>query len=148
MIEPLTDIKLIKEIWKPYTKELGIPYTEYIQKVVDNEAFFCYKVDGHIAGIVAYWVYNRKREVAMEALIVLPEYRGRSIATKLIHHVYKENESLIKTLGYKFVTEAQEGLPNNKVYEHLSTGEEHYLSKSGKLKLVKYQLDLQYFDSM
>lgn len=147
MIEPITDVALIKQIWKPYTKELGIPYTDYIQEQVDKNAFFCYKVADHIAGICTYYVSNRKKEVAVESLIVLPEYRGRGISTKLIYHMFKEAEGLIKTLGYKFITEAQEGLPNNDVYHHLSTDEEHYSSKSGKTKLIRYTLNTEYLEN-
>ena len=146
MIEEINDINLIISIWRPYTKELGIPYKDYIQDCIDNKSFFCYKVDNEIAGIASYWIYNKKREIAVESLITLPAFRGQVIASKLIKHIYKENESLIKTLGYKFVTEAQEGLPNNKVYEHLSIDEVHYTSRSGKTKLVKYFLDTSHFD--
>ena len=147
MIEQINDVALIKEIWKPYTKELGIPYTDYIQDRVNADAFFCYKVDNKIAGICTYDVYNKKREVAVESLIVLPEFRGQGISTKLIQKMYDETKSLIKTLSYKFVTEAQEGLPNNKVYEHLSIDEVHYTSRSGKTKLIKYYLDTNRFDN-
>lgn len=147
MIEQINDVDLIKQLWKPYTKELGIPYTDYIQDQVNKGAFFCYKVDGHIAGICTYYISNRKKEVAVESLIVLPPYRGQHISTKLIYHMFKETESLIKTLNYKFVTEAQEGLPNNSVYHHLAKDEYHYTSKSGKTKLILYTLDTDYLEN-
>lgn len=147
MIEKLTDVELIVKLWKPYTKELGIPYRDYIQECIDRFGFYAYMVDGHIAGIITYWEYPRKKELAAEALIVFPEYRGQHIATKLIHHVYKQAESLIKTLGYTFVIEGQDGLPNNAVYDHLSTHMVQYTSKSGKMVLNKYYLDLDYFDN-
>lgn len=146
MFELLTDFDLIKQIWKPYTKELGIPYRDYIERHIKDEAFFCYKIDGHIAGIGTYTVYNKKKEVAVESLITLPEYRGQGVATKLIYKMFKETESIIKTLDYKFVTEAQEGLPNNLVYQHLSTSEHHYTSRSGKMRLVSYELDTKYLE--
>lgn len=147
MIENITDENQIISIWRPFTKELGIPYRDYIKECIDNDAFFCYKVDGHVAGIVCYYEYKRKKEIAVESLIVLPEYRGQHIATKLINHVYKENESLIKTLGYAFVTEAQDGLPNNNVYNHLSTHMDQHKSRSGSMTLNKYYLDTNYFDN-
>lgn len=146
MIENLTDVEQIVSLWKPYTKELGIPYRDYIKKCVDNNAFFCYKVNGDIAGIITYTEYKRRKDVAAEALIVFPSYRGQHIATKLIHHVFKENESLIKTLGYNFIIEGQDGLPNNKVYDHLSTHMTQYKSRTGKMTLNKYYLDVDYFD--
>lgn len=146
MIEKITDVDLIKQLWRPYTKELGIPYKDYIQDRVDAGAFFCYKVDDHIAGICTYDIYNRKKEVAVESLIVFPEYRGRGISTRLIYHMFKETESLIKTLNYKFVVEAQEGLPNNAIYRHLSVDERHFTSKSGKTNLVTYELNIPYLE--
>lgn len=146
MIEHLNDPELIKTLWKPYTKELGIPYMDWINQYVRDNAFYCYKVDGHIAGFCGYHVYNRKKKVTVEALVVLPEYRGRGIATKLIAQQYKDTQSLIKTLGYEFTIEGQAGLPNNQVYDHLSVKMEPYWSKSGKLEIYEYWLDTDRFD--
>ena len=137
MIESIDDIELIKKLWKPYTHEVGPIFKDYIEKY----PFFCYKINNTIVGLVNYEVHNNLREVEVGILFVDPSYRGQHISTKLMYHVYKEVESLISTLQYKFVVKAYQGLPNNQMYEHLSI--DHYPYGGPKDRpYFKYVLDI------
>lgn len=141
MIEPINDIDLIKELWKPYTREVGPIFKDYLEKY----PFFIYKVEDNIVGLINYEIHDRLKEVEIGVLLVDPNYRGLRISTKLMYYVYKEVESLIKTLGYKFVVKAYQGLPNNAMYEHLST--EHYPYGGPKDKpYFKYILDIDHIE--
>lgn len=137
MIIPITDTELIKLLWKPYTKEVGPIFKDYIEKY----PFFGYIVDNSVVGLVNYEIHDRLKEVEIGILFVTESSRGLGISTKLMYHVYKETESLIKTLGYKLVVKAYQGLPNNAMYEHLSI--EHYPYGGPKDKpYFKYILDI------
>ena len=139
MIERLTDSNLIKSLWKPYVNEIGMIFTDYVEEY----EFFCYKVDGKIAGMINYEIHNKLKEVEIGVLLVLPEFRGQGISTKLIKHIFKETESLIRTLNYKLVVKAFKGLPNNKVYEHLAIDSYPYGGPKNK-PYIKYILDINY----
>ena len=128
MIESINDLETIKTLWKPYTKEVGPIFKDYIEKY----PFFCYRINNEIVGLINYEIHDRLREVEVGVLFVDNEYRGLGISTKLMYYVYKEVESLIKTLGYKFVVKAYQGLPNNAMYEHLSTDHYDYGGPKGK----------------
>lgn len=137
MIESINDIETIKTLWKPYTKEVGPIFKDYIEKY----PFFCYKIDGNIVGMINYEIHDRLREVEVGILFVDSNFRGLGISTKLMYHVFKETESLIKTLGYLFVVKAYQGLPNNAMYEYLSI--DHYPYGGPKDKpYFKYVLDI------
>lgn len=137
MIEQVTDIEFIKSLLKPYSHEIGGLSKEYLEKY----PFFVYKQDDQILGLINYEIHNRLKEVEIGTLFVDSNARGLGISTKLMYYVYKETESLLKTLGYKFVVKAFQGLPNNKVYEHLSTT--HYPYGGPKDRpFFKYELDI------
>ena len=137
MIESINDLETIKTLWKPYTKEVGPIFKDYIEKY----PFFCYKIDNEIVGLINYEIHDRLREVEVGILFVDSNHRSLGISTKLMYHVFKETESLVKTLGYKFVVKAYQGLPNNAMYEHLSI--DHYPYGGPKDKpYFKYILDI------
>lgn len=140
MIDKITDTELIKSLWRPYTNELGICSSEYI----NTHDFFAYYIDNDIAGIVDYEIKNKIRVVEIGILLVMPNFRGKGVSTKLIKHVYKQVNSLIETLGYKFIVRAYEGLPNNKMYEHISTSWE-VINKDAKRIMIRYYLDTERF---
>lgn len=144
MVEKITDVQLLYDISKQFTSELGVIYRPYLQKRVDEDAFICYKVDDHVAGICTYKISNKKKVIEIENLVVLPEYRGRGISTKLMSYIYHETESLIETLGYDFIAEAYEGLYNNQIYNHLSTHYTKRLTTKGT-PIITYYLDKTHF---
>ena len=146
MIENYYDIQNIKSLWYQFIEEFGRLYPNYVEEQTKNNRFFCYKVNDIVAGIASYDIHNRNKEVIIDVIAVLPLYQGLGIAKKLIHHIYKETESLYKNLNYSLKIEAYEGLPNNSFWEHMSYKKELHISKTGKSRSLYFYLDLQKLD--
>ena len=93
-------------------------YKKYIslwEKMIDSwiKKTFVVEIDGKI---VAYTFYNLRRDsIYLADLYVLPKYREKKIATKLI----KKVENLQKKLGKKYLqTDVNEkNIPAKKLYE-------------------------------
>lgn len=145
MIEPITDIKLIMKLWNTEAQNLGAPYYKDVQQRIDDNSIFVYKVGDEIAGMVSYWIYNRKKEVAVESLIVFPKFRGQHISTKMIKYVYEQTSGLIETIGYAFTLDSNKASPSHKYHEHYSTHSIDHTSRSGQTTMTKYYLDTKYF---
>lgn len=146
MIEVCTDALQVEKAWYDYSDELGILYSDYLTSQIELGRVFCYKVNGIFAGFISYGIKNRNKEVTIDAVVVLPPYQGMGIATRLIHHVYKETESLYKNLGYVLKAESYEGLPSNSFFNHISSSYKLHTSKTGKYRSFYFFIDLGKLD--
>lgn len=130
----------VKTIWKTEQVALGIPYMSDIEDYVNSNALYCIRDDDKIVAYCTYYIMRTKPIVRIEALVVLPEYRGKGYSKQLIYKCYKENNNLIDKLGYSFQAEAKEGVLNNTFYDKISTD---MLSSQKKTCVIRtYILDV------
>lgn len=113
--------EIVKALWKSEQVALGIPYMSDIKDYIESNALYCIRDNEKIIAYCTYYIMKTKPVVRVEALIVAPEYRGRGYSKELIYKCYKENDNLIDKLGYQFLAESKEGVPNNTFYDRIST---------------------------
>lgn len=130
---------VVKALWKTEQVALGIPYMSDIVDYIESENLFCIRDNEKIVAYCTYYVMKTKPIVRVEALIVAPEYRGKGYSKQLIYKCYIENNNLIDKLGYNFVAESKEGVPNNTFYDRISCN----MTRSQKKTCVirTYELD-------
>lgn len=148
MIDYIYDITKIKEIWRKFQLEFGRLYPDYIEDQTSKNRFFACYINGLVAGIASYDIKNTKKEVVIDVIATLPEFRGQGVAMKLIKRIYEETESLYVTLGFRLKAEAYLDLPNNKFWDKLAEEKIYHESPSGKTKSYYYYLDLSKIKSL
>lgn len=148
MIIPYYEANEIKRLWYSYTNDLGILYPEYLTEQINSGRVFVYLVNNIVAGFATYSIKNSLKEVSLDALLVLPSYRDRGIGLSLLHRVYKETESLFKTLGFVLVVDVLEHSDSNSFWNKVAYNKETYTTRSGKTRFLKYYLDLIKLDQL
>lgn len=130
----------VKQLWKSEQTALGIPYMTDIKDYINSNALYCIRDNNKIVAYCTYYVMRTKPIVRIEALIVAPEYRGRGYSKDLIYKCYIENNNLIDKLGYSFLAESKEGVPNNTFYDRISV---NMTSSQKKTCVIRtYYLDI------
>lgn len=132
--------EIVKSLWKSEQVALGIPYMSDIKDYIESNTLYCIRDNGNIIAYCTYYVMVTKPVVRVEALIVAPEYRGKGYSKQLIYKCYKENNNLIDLIGYQFLAESKEGVPNNTFYDKISVN----MTRSQKKTCVirTYELDV------
>lgn len=131
----------VKAIWKSEQKALGIPYMTDITDYCNSGELFCIRDDErNLIGYCTYDVMKKHPEIRLSALVVLPEYRGKGYSKQLIYQTYLKAKDYIEKLGYDFVAEAVEGIPNNTFYDRISSNMTRHQKKT--MVVRRYYLDI------
>lgn len=144
MIEHTTDFKLIQELWKGHSYELGIPYESKIKEFIESNSVLIYKDKG-IQGLCCYKIKDKYREIFIDIFLPIIKGKEHQILTEFIKGIIKDTQSLISVLNYHIAIEVRSDYYLNSLYKDLCYMYDTRISKSNKLKLNKYYLDLTKF---
>lgn len=77
-----------EEEWKP---QIGSIIKSNIEGLEDTERLRVYKENGHVVGFI-YYIKATSKITLIELVYVIPAYRNRGIASRLIADVEEESE--------------------------------------------------------
>lgn len=112
----------LKEFCSSDKKALGYPFEDMLLSFIRNGAWWCI-IDGKKAGCISYSYKKRLKEIRVENLYVVPDFRHKGIALKLLLFLYEQkigNNCISNSNSLNYVAECWDGFPNNSFYDKIS----------------------------
>lgn len=137
----LEDVQEIRNLWKLSKQDLGIPFTNELHSLINNNHFFCTKDNNKIISFCGYKVMKRNPEIRICHLFVIPEERNKHIAHTYIKHIIKETENL----NLPLIVHCRDGADNNSFYEKYKLKDYTILTRDNGFRNRVYELDKDKF---
>lgn len=137
------DIQEIKKLWKQGGRDLGIPYTNELQNLINDNRFFCIKNNNNeIISFCGYKIMKRNPEIRICHLLVHKDERNKHIGFEHIKHIVRET----KHLDLPLVAHCRDGAANNSFYEKYKLKDYSTIIRESGFKIRVYELNKNMFN--
>lgn len=143
-IELLTigDIPEIKKLWKQGGKDLGIPFTNELEGLINDNRFFCTKNDNNeIVSICGYKIMKKSPEIRICHLLVHKDERNKHIGFEHIKHIVNET----KHFDLPLIAHCRDGALNNSFYEKYKLKDHDTIVRDSGFRSRVYELNKDMF---